>query len=499
MKQRHPLLTPLDMKATSTSHFNEGLMTPVSANGQYDCSRRNSDAQDMWSDSSVFHHPYTPVHPNTPVQVHVPRVTPPFQVNQYDSLRINVSVEDHRDASSLPTPTTCGSNYTGSFSFDGSEVIHSEIRSSPMAMQNCQMNMSAAGNFDWNMQLAPTQASYNNSFASSLSLSAFEDLKIDCSSVTSSFSPLSSSYYSAPSTMSSLGEPCTQAQGTGTHPVGHAHCIVPMQTLSNPLQDMSQYMSNDWQVVPPVSPTGLDVTFKQEPYFSASPEIKPVPLHSVVAKKKAGRRPKKQTRRRRTVQTVDAYTEDGRLVETSFEDSAAYDAFMSGERGDPNAKRFPCSIGGCNAKFRRSEHQKRHTISHNEIRNFPCLVEGCEAGKAKNGSVNRNDNACDHAYTHIKAWLGAKNIACEIWGVPAEKKSKARNPPVAPPKMRRIMLSRYADQPEKAQKAFNTFNKKASAEFDIHIDFRTESCPISRCYSKRSGRTCRVCREIRGR
>ena len=298
----------------------------------------------------------------------------------------------------------------------------------------------------------------------------------------------------------------------------HNQCIVPLHTLSNPMQDMSLYVSHDWnndsltetdcstnynysspaQLLSPISTTSDEVHFKMDPYLSESPEIKPLVSQSFTKVKAPGRRAKKDTKRRNAHRTFKRRTDSGSVIEYSVNEPAL--KVLRGSVGSTSTKYYDCTYTDCTRRFARSEHQKRHIKTHCTDRNFRCYVEGCKAGKDKSGSFNRNDNANDHAYTHLKAWLGSGEGSikvAELWGVPP-RRSKARNIPMGPRELRKRIRARHEYDPEKAQKCFDTFNRKASDDFGIHFEFRKADCRMDRCLRNRGGE-CRICHEVRRR
>lgn len=417
---------------------------------------------------------YSPGHPNTPVQGFAD--TSALHISSYENLHVNFSFDG------LP--------------FDGTDMLGSGPASSP----SLTLEQSA-----WPGHLSNSQT--ETSFGSSLGLSTLADLKIENESPPS----FSAACY-APTTLSSFnsGVSCSSPQ-----------TIYPLQTLANPFQDPSQYISSDWnndstadyeytaQLVTPhmLSPMSPDMHevhhFKSDPYASESPKIKPSVFHSPPrANAASSRRMKKEYKRARSLQKTLRCTDAGDVLEYSVEENAI--PVVEGIPVSRVNRKFKCDHSGCKKFFARSEHQKRHLKTHDPTRSFPCLIEGCPAGGSGNGRVNRNDNANDHTYTHLKAWIASPEGSEErsrarnepIYG----KKNKSRNTAQSPQDLRRLILDRDMNDPERLRKTFNTLNRKASDDFGIHIDWTIPDCTMTRCeYAPKTKdvSVCNTCRQVR--
>lgn len=157
---------------------------------------------------------------------------------------------------------------------------------------------------------------------------------------------------------------------------------------------------------------------------------------------------------------------------------------------DPNMKPHPkhvCPV--CDRALDRREHLHRHMSTHTGLRPHVCYFANCEAGKEKDGTSGRNDNARDHVWTHLKHGLNLSPEMPLLWDR-VFKAKKGRNFPVSPQELRRVVLAR--DGAEVAVKTFAFLNMKAGKEFSTHIDFGRVETPLSRCAGKS---ICRMCKE----
>lgn len=68
----------------------------------------------------------------------------------------------------------------------------------------------------------------------------------------------------------------------------------------------------------------------------------------------------------------------------------------------------------CTARFKRSEHLKRHVGSHTGERSFRCPIKECVKNKPDNG-IQRGDNATDHFKTHLRPPKGGKRNCHVEW------------------------------------------------------------------------------------
>lgn len=393
--------------------------------------RRDSDAQPAWTG-----------HPNTPVQ----GLVEPIDIGQYDNLHIHVG----------------GSAYTPSFQDDFSYPTCNIIDPGTSSQGSC----------------APSFGSYESENIKRMTSSPFTSpSQYGTSSMFSSFS-------------GDMHSPCSEF---GLPPPRFS-TILPLQMLKDPTQDPSQYMPNDW------STASADIDYSQR--FGHSPtspvlhnpplEVKPSASGSSVKTRSTLRRSRKETKRGGI--TYNGRTDNGTIENcvVSMDEKA-----LQNKCGlIVEVHKYRCTFANCDKAFARSEHQKRHMRTHNEKREYKCLIGTCKAGKGETGAVNRNDNANDHAYTHLKAWLSSEGAEqrAQLWGQ-SDRRNRARNSPVRPSEMRRLILERTRFEPEKYSKCFNTLNRKAGADFGIHINFYNELCEMTRC-QRRSGRTCQVCHDI---
>lgn len=479
-RRQHAPVPLLDMKMTATARLDQGLMTPLSASSHCE-SRRNSDAQGVWSDAAFMQQQqqsYPTGHPNTPVQG-LPDGN--VSIGHYDHMRIQITGDIQHNV--LPTPTSCTPTYS-SFSFDdGLNGLSSPVDSTQQSVA-------------WSVQpSACLSVDPQSSFSSSIvGLSAFGGLSVEDTSSTSFSSP----FYGASTAASSF---------EGDAPGGSSQCIVPSHTLANPSQDLSQYISLDWHeyptdngyTTPPSHPSARffspaspmhDVQFKLDPYPSESPEPG-FTLLRTAPKTKSARRAKKE-RKHQARQTVHKGCTSNGVVIECFIDEKAGKHFSGASSTAP--KKYECKFYGCDKMFARSEHQKRHMKSHDDSRPYHCYIEGCK-------SVNRNDNASDHAFTHLKSWISSEGAAqrIKLTGRPG-KKNKGRNSAVHPKTLRRAILERHVrEQPDKAQKVFDIFNRKAGADFGIHFDFSRELCEMRPCDTRMGAGACRTCQGVASR
>lgn len=155
-----------------------------------------------------------------------------------------------------------------------------------------------------------------------------------------------------------------------------------------------------------------------------------------------------------------------------------------------------CKI--CNRKLYRPEHLNRHMDKHTGNRPIKCYLEGCQAGQKKDGTSGRFDNGMDHLFTHLKHDLILSGAVEALRGPivtflhdPENKNKKPRNSAISPKEMRRLVLERDGQQARKAEKVFESLNRKAGKWMSIHIDFDSEDTPVFECAGIKS---CEICK-----
>ena len=403
----------------------------------------------------------------------------------------------------LPTPTSCTSSYNGDFHFD-SDVYSSAPAPSPPAsvLQHLGQSGQMTNSFNWpNHMVADQGAGVGTSFASSLGLSAFHTLRLEDEPIR----PFSSSYCEAPSSSFGDGICASTNQSLST-----MECIVPLETLEDPMQDLSQYTVYDWKQESPTTvecPTRFGPSSPDDYVIQHDVDTKPVLYHGETCDSKVpmagpSTMPKSTNRRYKKKKSDDSAnmfkcerrTSDGYMIEYTVEDKVLKN--IPGSK-NLNTRRFYCDFPGCKRRFARSEHHRRHIKTHlpGEVgRPFECYVVGCKAGKDNKGKFGRNDNTKAHAFTHLKGWIGTHGLPeLHRLGRTPSKKSKARNDTVSPIMLKEYVLNHFGHDAEKDyQKCFNAFNWAATKAFGVHIDWSHAECPMYACLTK-VGHHCHTC------
>ncbi|KAF1345555.1 hypothetical protein BDV97DRAFT_424738 [Delphinella strobiligena] len=306
---------------------------------------------------------------------------------------------------------------------------------------------------------------------------------------------VSSSYYDAPPLFLDFNEHSSDINHT-TLP---SHYVLPSQTVANPRQlDANQSMCNAWinevstdgdlmtkaQFASPDSSAIYVFQSKTDPLLSA-PELQKTQPHSPTRTKTMLHCPRRQSKCG-TPKPFDGRIVNGSSINSSIDEKGVKLVLSGAAPTVP--KKYLCQH--CNMAFGRSEHKKRHMMSHLGARSYPCPTDNCRA-------VNRNDNAYDHAYTHVKAWFRSREGALErskTWVEPlCIERCKSRNSAMHPAAIRDRILKLNKDDPKRCQRFYKHFDRKASNDFEIHVDFEDEKCKLIRCYRKRGGK-CPRCR-----
>lgn len=143
------------------------------------------------------------------------------------------------------------------------------------------------------------------------------------------------------------------------------------------------------------------VMVKEQPLASPTPGSLQLPYRPSGAAK-AGRhrsRSGRSSKRGKPQEPVAAYFNSDRNTMVVYEGHWSFgkngEAYL--DAGSPPSKPHKCPEKGCNSKFERSEHLKRHQKKHTNAREYPCPLPGC-ADRA----MSRSDNATDHFKTHLK-------------------------------------------------------------------------------------------------
>jgi len=489
----------LDMKATA--RYNQGLMTPTSADSDADFSGKS--VPQVWNDAALLQQQsYSPMHPNTPV--HGFATDGMLDITRYDDMHIHIAHEAPPQ-NALPTPTSCTSSYTGDLHFDSDMYSSAPAPSPPASVLQHLGQSGQMSNFNWpNHMVADQGAGVTTSFASSLGLSAFHTLRLEDGPTL----PFSSSYCATPSSSFGDGICASSHQSVPT-----MEYIVPLETLEDPMQDLSQYTVYDWKQEPSTTvecPTRFEPSSPDDYVVQQGADMKPVSYHGNTAGSKLPMAPSSSTMAKSTnrrykkkkkceestnVFKCERHTRNGYTIEYTVDDMVIKN--MSGSK-ILKTKRFPCEYPGCKKRFARSEHHSRHVKTHqpDEVgRLFHCyVVANCKSGKNNDGMFGRNDNTKAHGFTHLRGWIAVHGLAeLQRLGRAPSRKYKHRNDTVSPIMLKEQVLNHFGHDGEKDyQKCFNSFNLSATREFGIHFDWSHAECPMYACPAK-VGLHCSTC------
>lgn len=468
---------PLKVEINAAS--DQGLMTPVSAASCV------SSLQDGWNGPLGIQHTNSPSHHNVPLQGLVnPNV---LNIGPTDMMHIGMKA-DAFEHNGLPTPNSYGSGYFGT-----GDVLGSDQESSPVMLQQPTMEL----HDDMGWQTGPRADHFATRLSSSTpsyGLPSFQGLNLESpsNSFSSSYSESQSAMYSS-------------CHGASVNEC----CVGPLQTLANPMQDCSQFMPQEWhqegsspivdqeyndygygspaQLPSPVSPGSLQA-IKTEPYLgSASPfplasSSKPRRRSSQASGTKNKTAFKRKPSKSSETHIHHGVTEEGNVVKVLV--------------GKEAVGSYKCEFPGCGGSagkiFKRSEHYKRHVLTHTGDKPFPCLlVETCDR------RFGRHDNANQHHWTHVNRWLHSERAKVSVadarlCSVAELGKDRGRNKAVGPNAARETIYAHCGEKDsEESAKLLDYLQRSAGKGHGVHFDWEAEDVEarLLECY----GDQCTLC------